>query len=298
MSAKLGIKPLSEPSKERQDARRYNLRKPTQLDYTYPIVPEKSTQPAESETDTEPSVSSDDTIIDTNVTADNTQDDDQEPSPKVPKGKVVTESFGIKYNTLPDNTTGKKARKRNYYCSGPSCDKVFDNLSLHNQYYKSSHEPVSCHICGLMFNTPSTLQKHLYMHKELKYPCPHCECKFPFESDLNVHVIKHESDRKYNCKECSKSFFMKGDLIKHEQVHKKIVWKCSLYTYEMYDNRNLKAHQHRHSNLKPYLCTYCLKLFRYPEQLKRHHSKSCNDSPPKDDDGFAKSGIRSDSLEY
>ena len=298
MSSKLGIKTLSEPSKERQDARRYNLRKPKQPDYTYPIVPEKSTQSAESEIDTESSISSDETIIDTNATVDNTKDDEQEPSSKVPKGKFVTETFGIKNNTLPDNITGKKMRKRNYYCSGLSCDKVFHKMSLLNRHYKSSHEPVSCHICGLTFNTPSTLQRHLYMPKELKYPCPHCERKFPFESDLNVHVIKHESDRKYNCKECSKSFFMKGDLIKHEQVHKKIVWKCSLCTYEMYDNRNLKAHHRRHSNLKPYLCTYCLKLFRYPEQLKRHRSKPCNDSPPKDADSSSKSRRQSDSPEY
>ena len=297
-SAKHRVKPLSEPSKERQDARRYNLRKLKQLNYTYSIVPEKSTQPAESDTDTEPSISSDDTIIDTNATVDNTKDDEQKPSPKAPKGKFVTETFGIKNNTLPDNIIGKKARKRNYYCSGSSCDKVFDKMSLLNQHYKSSHEPVSCHFCGLTFNTLSTLQRHLYVHKELKYPCPHCEHKFPFESDLNVHVIKHESDRQVKCKECSKLFFMKGDMIKHEQVHKKIVWKCSLCTYETYDKRNLKAHQCRHSNLKPYLCTYCLKLFRYPEQLKRHCSKPCNNSPPKDADSSSKSRRRSDSPEY
>ena len=91
-------------------------------------------------------------------------------------------------------------------------------------------------------------------------------------------MIKHESERQNKCTECGKSFFMKGDLLKHKEVHKNILWECNLCTYETLDKRNLKAHQRKHSNLRPYLCTYCLMLFKYPEQLKRHQRKPCNES--------------------
>ena len=43
---------------------------------------------------------------------------------------------------------------------------------------------------------------------------------------------------------------MKGDLKKHEEVHKNIIVKCSLCDYETTDVRNLKAHQRVHSDLK------------------------------------------------
>ena len=74
-------------------------------------------------------------------------------------------------------------------------------------------------------------------------------------------MVKHTTDRKYKCRKCPKSYFMKSDLVKHEKVHDNKKWKCSMCDYVTPDKRNLKAHRRVHSELKPYMCTICLELF-------------------------------------
>ena len=81
---------------------------------------------------------------------------------------------------------------------------------------------MECGDCGLSFNMPSSMKCHAYTHKELKYACPHCEKKFPFSSDQDVHAIKHETVKQFLCDKCKKDFFMKSDLIRHEKMHSKL----------------------------------------------------------------------------
>ena len=124
-------------------------------------------------------------------------------------------------------------------------------------------------------NTPSTLTRHMYSHKELKYLCDFCPKRFAFESDRDTHHISHRTIKMFFCSKpkCGKSFFFEGDLTKHVKTHRKKVWRCQLCDYTTKDERNLKAHQRVHSNLLPYICDNCLHLFRYNEQLKCHEAK-------------------------
>ena len=151
----------------------------------------------------------------------------------------------------------------------------FSNIMDYNKHYREQHKPVECEECGLSFNTPSSLKCHAYIHKDLKYVCPHCNKKFPFSSDRDVHAIKHETTKKFICETCKKGFFMKSDLTKQEKIHLKVTWKCSQCDYQTIDERNLKAHRRCHSNLMPYMCMKCLKLFCYHTQWKHHTSKQC-----------------------
>ena len=223
---------LIEPSAERQRAWDFNLRPRPAPSHTYPIIPEKSKQKDNNDKDTE---SDPETVL---YEAPASIDDEPAPKPDSPdvsykKGKFLTKTFGVKKLTESEPKAPK--RQRRYTCSGPSCKEVFSNMSLLNQHFKASHDPVNCNECGLSFNTPSTLSHHMYTHHELKFSCDHCDKIFPFASDRDVHAIQHESKRKYRCKKCSKSFFMKGDLKKHEEVHKNIIVKCSLCDYETTD---------------------------------------------------------------
>ena len=191
-----------------------------------------------------------------------------------PKGKFLTKTFGVRRpNDQDTSKQDKKKRQRRYKCS--RCDSVHVGMSNLNKHYKNNHPPVSCKICDLEFSTPSTLDRHMYKHKDLKYKCSVCSKGFPFESDRDVHMVKHTTERKYKCPKCPKSYFMKSDLVKHEQVHDNKKWKCSMCDYVTPDKHNLKAHRHVHSELKPYMCTKCLELFRYHMQLKRHNEKPC-----------------------
>ena len=90
----------------------------------------------------------------------------------------------------------------------------FPSITEFNKHYKEQHKLVECKECGLSFNTPSTLKRHAYTHKELKFACPHCNKKFSFLRDHDVHAAKHETDKKFICKEHKKDFFMKSNLTK------------------------------------------------------------------------------------
>ena len=182
--------------------------------------------------------------------------------PDVPEIRcsVKTQTFGIR-RSVP------KKKIQYYRCH--ECKDKFDRLALLNYHYKEMHEPVHCPSCDKVFSTPSTLERHGYTHKELKYKCDVCEEKFAFASDRDHHMVKHSTEKKFTCK-CGRQFFNKGDLKKHEEVHKNVVHKCKICEYSAVDPRNLKAHMRLHSNLKPYMCQSCLKLFKYHTQLKRH----------------------------
>ena len=190
------------------------------------------------------------------------------------KGKLVTKTYGIK------NPAKKFAGKRKYKCT--SCDSKWNSVAELNRHFKDVHPPLQCKICKNYLNTPSTLTRHMFSHRELKYPCDYCPKWFPFESDRDTHHISHQTLKTFACisPNCGKTFFFKGDLTKHVKIHRKVKWKCQHCPYVPKDERNLKAHQRLHSNLKPYICKNCLQLFKYNEQLKWHRAK------PKDCEHF------------
>ena len=209
---------------------------------------------------------------------DTAEDDTPEHLPPEPKREpkcnddsiVIECSVKTKTYGLPKRKQERKVRIRSYKCQG--CDKTFSKVSLLNEHYKDSHPPVQCKTCGKDFCTPSTLERHTYIHGDLKFKCGICGIKFPFKSMRDSHLISHQDDHKHKCKQpkCGKKFFNKGDLVKHEKVHDDKEWKCILCKYTNPDQRNLKAHMRVHSNLKPYICTKCGKLFKYHQQLSRH----------------------------
>ena len=252
---------------------RYHVSKREQ--YSYPIVHEKPKPPELSESDTEPvPTSTSDPIDSDDVPLAKLANPDKMMDTKHPKGKFLTKTFGVKRSS--DKNTKElesKKKQRKYRCS--ACNSVHLGMSTLNEHYKNNHPPVCCKTCDLEFSTPSTLARHMYKHKDLKYKCSVCEQSFPFESDRNVHQVKHTTEKLFKCSKCPKSYFMKSDLIKHKQIHTNKVWKCSMCKYVTLDKRNLKAHRRVHSELKPYLCTICLELFRYHMQLKRHNEKPC-----------------------
>ena len=178
--------------------------------------------------------------------------------PVTPKGKFLTKTFGVINRNIKWGTTKDNKKHRTYKCL--KCSLSFPKLAEENAHYKLKHEPVSCDICGQSFNTPSTLHHHKYIHAELKFKCSVCNKGFPFTSDRDVHLVKHEPNHKHKCDSCERAFFMKGDLEKHMLTHLNKAWKCSMCKYVTKDQCNLKAHMRLHSKLMLYLCENCLKL--------------------------------------
>ena len=199
------ILPSSEPSASRIRAQQHATKPPQGNKFTYPVVNEKLKQDSSSDD----SVDKTDSDV-TDIYLVPSDSDHQEPEIPLstPKGSFITKTFGVKNPAKYSDKAPKHLKK----C--PKCEFQTDSSAGINAHYKNSHEPVTCEYCSLNFSTLSTLRRHMYLHKELKFKCDKCKKWFPFASDLRVHQVKHESKHTHKCSKCPKMFFMKGDDVK------------------------------------------------------------------------------------
>ena len=185
-----------------------------------------------------------------------------------PKGKFVLSTHGVKV---------KKPKLRNFKC--PDCEVVEHTRKELNTHFKKSHHKLFCEECGQMFHTPSALDRHMYLHtKEDQHPCKHCDEVFPFQSDLQIHTIKHLTSAGYQCGHggCLKWFKRKGERDKHARTHDGPDLNCDQCDYITKDIRNLRRHQTSHSDYQKLVCDKCGEQFKWHMQRKRHiESKKC-----------------------
>ena len=110
-------------------------------------------------------------------------------------GTFITKTIGIK----------KKTRKAQWKICGEVCDSVNDL----NSYHHRDHG----------FSTQRALDKHVYMHKDLKFMCDVSGKSFPFDSHLQQHKIVHRTMTTPPCmkKNCDNKFKNIRDLNRHVQ---------------------------------------------------------------------------------
>ena len=198
-----------------------------------------------------------------------------------PKGKSATPAkpepnantydhkgdLDIKFKGLP-----KYKKPRKFTCK--ECDKGFSSQASLNAHHIQDHQPVKCPDCVKVFATPSTLARHSYIHRPLKYCCDHCPEKYAFQSALDRHSTSHRKYPTFIChhKNCGRAYFSNSELIKHVRVHDGKIWKChhDNCDYENPDQRLLTSHLRKHSERKPYVCGVCGKGHRYHIQFVRH----------------------------
>ena len=214
--------------------------------------------------------SSDDTIIYTPPTS---------PTKKVRKGKAI---FKIRLVRIkrPFETEEFKEQKRKallrkciYTCF--LCGDKFPTTKTYNTHFKSRHDSLTCRDCDHDFNSPLSLNKHSYTHKDLDFKCRHCEKLFPFRSQMLQHQSTHEPAMCFHCakENCTRSYSRASDLKLHiEQQHSASAsFRCTHCDYVSKDIRNLRQHEWDHSEVHPYACSKCNKSFRFSMQWKRHH---------------------------
>ena len=188
-------------------------------------------------------------------------------------GKNMKGKLDIKTVGLP-----KRVRAHTFKCQ--ICKFVCHSEKERNTHHKDNHGPLTCAVCGEVYDTPSGLHRHKYRHSDLKFMCITCREQFPFKSQLKDHRTKHLSEKGHSCfaKDCSKSFKNKSSLIRHIKVHAGNIFMCPTNgcSYSNPDERNLKAHMIVHTDTHQYSCTHCGQAFKHHTQMARHvNNKVC-----------------------
>ena len=147
--------------------------------------------------------------------------------------------------------------KQKFPCE--KCRQNFGSQKEVNEHFRTTHPPVQCDICQRTFDTPAAMVKHRYHHYEYMYECGHCGKGYHFESQLKEHLRVHQAQGNWTCfrPKCGKRFKCESELNAQLISHNKKEYKCDQCAYSNTDPRNLRAHQRRHSDKKPFLCPKC-----------------------------------------
>ena len=202
------------------------------------------------------------------------------PVETLPQDNSDTEDYDAEtytQNTAPVNGTlvmktvgivkRKKKRKARCKICGTSCT----NVKELNQHHKDTHDIVFCPECDKAFSTHTSLDKHMYVHKDMEYVCDQCGQHFLFDSRLSQHKITHRKVGTQYCmvKNCGRVFKNIGDLNRHVKQHKGIWYKCDFCTYQNKDKRNTESHQRVHvTGNEKYSCEHCNKRFKFNTQYR------------------------------
>jgi len=122
------------------------------------------------------------------------------------------------------------------------CPKIFTSKKERMDHEKE-HDPNRmnrlnrCRFCLRTFPSKAALQIHIPTHgDETPWPCyyPDCHRKYSCIQILNQHIQeKHSGMRPYACKDCKKSFALKGALSKHANLSK----NCRPYKEQKHNSR-------------------------------------------------------------
>ena len=154
---------------------------------------------------------------------------------KIP-GTFVTKTVGIQ----------KQQKARRAKCR--ICDKSSASVKELNRHHHNDHDIQFCNDCDKGFNTQTVLDKHKYLHKELKFVCETCGRGFPFDSRLEQHKITHRTIATLPCmrKGCRRIFKNLGNLNRHVGQHDGVWYTCDFCTYCNKDKHNTNSHMRTH----------------------------------------------------
>jgi len=165
---------------------------------------------------------------------------------------------------------------RHLYCN--ECHEEFSmvkDLKKHIQIHKVKEQIICVH-CGTICRSQKNLITHLkVVHNDhdsgLKCSCGVCGKKFEKLSNLEDHIMRHNTIKHFACMYCPKRCATKQDLDRHLRSHSgdaNLV--CQICSRAFVHRKTYMHHVRKHLGQKPYQCKPCNKDFGALNTLKKH----------------------------
>ncbi|GJQ71737.1 hypothetical protein Trydic_g11430 [Trypoxylus dichotomus] len=207
--------------------------------------------------------------------------------------------------------------KDNLKCD--TCNKEFDKVGAYKKHLliHRNVKRFKCEHCFESYNIEDNYKLHMALHQQGKPSCPLCKRQFQRLASLKSHLLMHQVEETFVCKECLAEFEKEHEYNKHMQTHnserlkmlENIPYICSYCNYLFEDAKDYKEHVSYHIKIKklvfnpkrarrrttnnkeyPHRCTVCSKSFPKKCLLERHMRIHNGEKPfacPKCDKAFA-----------
>ncbi|XP_055712279.1 zinc finger protein 184-like [Phlebotomus papatasi] len=150
-------------------------------------------------------------------------------------------------NSVQSHINCMHFKEKPFICE--ECGKSCGQKSALKQHMETHTEerPFKCFMCPKMFKSAQQAKMHEIWHKDITYPCPHCDLKLKSKITLRSHMLVHSDVRKYKCNYCGNEFKR---------------------------SKTLKNHLILHTGQRPYECPFCDKTFAHGSNCRSHQKKS------------------------
>jgi len=104
-----------------------------------------------------------------------------------------------------------------------------------------------------------------------KFHCDICLKSFVSKRNVQRHMLSHTGEKPWMCEFCFKRFRQKPHLEQHVNIHKGIKNSiCSVCNKAFNHRSNLVTHMATHSNVRPHSCEICGENFKLKHTLAKH----------------------------
>lgn len=104
-----------------------------------------------------------------------------------------------------------------------------------------------------------------------KFHCDICLKSFVSKRNVQRHMLSHTGEKPWMCEFCFKRFRQKPHLEQHVNIHKGIKNAvCSVCGKAFNHRSNLVTHMATHSNVRPHTCEVCGENFKLKHTLAKH----------------------------
>ncbi|XP_070552764.1 uncharacterized protein [Ptychodera flava] len=167
-----------------------------------------------------------------------------------------------------------------FICAWKDCNRRFAmevDLKVHSRVHEQDS---MCHICGKK-GSINFLVGHLAREHGVRkgsedketVKCKLCGKEYSSKSQMSFkqHMMKHNNEKPFKCRFCSKGFVSTNFLLAHERIHTgEKPYKCQICKLAFAKDAQLISHVRTHTGEKPYKCKQCSYASTWNIQLRQH----------------------------